>query len=438
MKTTFQTITAVLIALFPVVAESAVVAPGGGAHVSATRTFRANRSFNGFMSSRSFNSSVDTTFNNGSSGLTLARPVNGMPTFNVTGLATPPLSSSVNATVTRSFNSPFGGESSNSMFSGTIQGSGVGPFNLATNGTLNPFGSGGLINQPIGGPVVPFTSAPNFAGAAAFSPAAFGDGGGDYGDDGGPPETPESAALKGQADVTSAAGKYNQATSAAAIKATEADNLELKNATGRVRTYYAARDAGRIARENERGNRPGAEELARRAHEAAPRTLTSNQIDPVSGNVRWPAFFKAARFDQQRSAVNDSAVNWVREGQLNFDDRAQMRENIGGLFTALKSQISAMPPKEYLECRSFLESLLNSTAHSALDTPQRRQASCPAARQNKQVPLLNCFDKTLVFDESYAQFIFIMFHALRGANQCRILDHFGAVYPLKLEFDGRD
>ena len=163
-----------------------------------------------------------------------------------------------------------------------------------------------------------------------------------------------------------AAGQYNQATSAAAIVATEAEKRALNNATDRIRTYYAARDAGRIGRENDRGNRADAEELARRAHAAAPRTLTTNQIDPVSGELHWPAFFMAPRFDSQRSVVEDCAGNWVRDGQLNFDDQTQMRENIGTLFAALKSQIGAMPPKEYIACRSFLESLLNGATHAAL------------------------------------------------------------------------
>ena len=319
-----------------------------------------------------------STSNNGTSGLTLARPVNGVPTFNVNGLATPPQTSSVDTTVTRSFNGPFGGGSSDSMFNSTFQSNGMGSFN--TNGTLDPFGGSGPINQPVRGLAVPFTSAPNFTSAAAFSPAAFDDGIGDDGSDGGPPETAASAALKGEATVVNATGQYNQATSAAAVKATEAESRAMNNATERVHTYYAARDAGRAARDNERGNHPDAEELARRAHAAAPRTLTTNQIDPVTGELRWPAFFKAARFDQQRSAIHDSAVKWVRDGQLNFDDQTRVRENIGVLFAALKSQIGAMPSDEYVASRSFLESLLHSTTHAALESSGESTSSARKAK----------------------------------------------------------
>lgn len=320
MKSTFRIIIVVLSVLLPVIAESAVVVPShGGVRATATRSFRASRSFNGVPSTRSFNSRVNTTVNNGSpgvtmarsvngvptfnvnglatpqqtssvdttvtrsvngpinssqvnttssnnnglTGLTLARPVNGVPTFNVNGLAPPPQSTSVDTSVSRSFNGPFGSGSSDSMFNSTFQGDGMGSFN--TNGTLGPFGGSGLINQAVDGSAVPFNSTPNLTNAAAFSPAAFDGGIGDDGSDGGPPETPASTALKGEASVTNATGQYNQATSAAAVKATEAESRAMNNAMEKVHAYYAARDAGRNARDNERGKAPDAAEIARRA-----------------------------------------------------------------------------------------------------------------------------------------------------------------------------
>ena len=43
-----------------------------------------------------------------------------------------------------------------------------------------------------------------------------------------------------------------------------------------------------------------------------------------------------------------------------------MRENILAMFNVLKSQISEIPPQEYLACRTFLQRLLYATTGSSI------------------------------------------------------------------------
>ena len=183
---------------------------------------------------------------------------------------------------------------------------------------------------------------------------------------GGSEQTAEGAALQGTAQVLSAAGQYNQATSAAAINLTEAQSNAMRNQVQGVQTFYQMRELGGAEREKERGMHPTPEELARRAHAAAPRDLSPSQMDPVSGVLFWPAALQDASFEANRLALDDYTVRWAKYGVLDYADKVQVRRNIDAMFVTLKSQITSMPPQDYVESRVFLESLLYATTRSMI------------------------------------------------------------------------
>jgi len=191
-------------------------------------------------------------------------------------------------------------------------------------------------------------------------------GGGGYGCGYGGGQTAPGAALQGMSQVISAAGQYNLDTSAAAVNMTEAQRNELRNQVQGVQTFWQMRDIGRTEREQERGPRPTPEELARRARAGAPRALTTSQIDPVSGVLYWPAVLQHASFQAQRSAVEEYTVRWVRYGGLDYDDQSLVREKIDTMFEKVKSQITSIPPQDYVACRAFLQSLLYATTRTTL------------------------------------------------------------------------
>ena len=189
-------------------------------------------------------------------------------------------------------------------------------------------------------------------------------GGGGYGYGGG--QTAQGAALQGMSQVISAAGQYNLGTSAAAVNMTEAQSNELRNRVQGVQTFWEMRDIGRAEREKERGLRPTPEEFARRARAGAPRDLSTSQIDFVSGTLYWPVALQHASFKSQRSAVDEYTADWVKYGGLSYADQTQVRENIDAIFDSLKSQISSIPPQDYVACRMFLQSLLYATTRTTL------------------------------------------------------------------------
>jgi hypothetical protein len=204
---------------------------------------------------------------------------------------------------------------------------------------------------PVNTPIVPPPVTQNFTGGGGWG----GWGGG---------QTPEGAALQGLSQVISAQGQAHLANSAAAINWTQADSNQMRNEVQGVQTYWAMRDIGAAERAKERGPRPTPEELARRARAGAPRPLNTNQIDPVTGKLYWPSALQLPIFNEQREPVDECAAKWVKYGTLQYSDQTVMRQNIDAMFDALKGQISSVPPQDYVQCRSFLQSLLYATTQT--------------------------------------------------------------------------
>ena len=177
-------------------------------------------------------------------------------------------------------------------------------------------------------------------------------------------------ALQGMSQVISAAGQYNLATSAAAINMTQARSNEMRNDVQHVQTFWEMRNIGREERAKERlatwGPRPTPEQLARMARDGAPRGLNTNQIDPVTGALRWPGPLQDANFQTQRGTVDECTAKWVKYGVLDYTDQTQVRENIDTMFDGLKSQIASIAPQDYVACRTFLQSLLYATTRTTL------------------------------------------------------------------------
>ena len=190
-------------------------------------------------------------------------------------------------------------------------------------------------------------------------------GGGGYGYGGGG-QTAQGAALQGMSQVISSAGQYNLATSAAAVNMTQAESNQLKNNVQGVQTFWQMRDIGAAERAKERGPRLTPEQLARIARDGAPRGLSASQIDPVTGVLYWPSALQDANFQSQRSTVDEYTAKWVKYGALDYADQRQVRENIDAMFDSLKSQITSIPPQDYVACRTFLQSLLYATTRTTL------------------------------------------------------------------------
>lgn len=228
----------------------------------------------------------------------------------------------------------------------------LGPGNgakLSTLGQGNAFALPGNLQYQ---PAVPASSTIGYGGGAWGGPSAA--------------QTAPGAALQGTAQVLSAAGEYNLATSAAAVNATHAQSIAMRNQVQAAQTYWNMRDIGSLEREKQRGSHATPDELARRARAAAPRALSASQIDLVSGVLYWPTALQQASFEADRISLDEYAARWAKYGTLDYDDKVQVRASINTMYAALKSQIASLTPHDYMESRVFLQSLLYATTRAIL------------------------------------------------------------------------
>ena len=178
--------------------------------------------------------------------------------------------------------------------------------------------------------------------------------------------TAAGSAMNGMASVISAKGDYNLSTSAAAINMTQAQRNEIQNRQQATNTYFEMRATNRAARAAEAGPKPTMEQLARIAHQGAPKPLGTSEFDPVSGRLSWPYALQEASFASQRSQVDQLFAKFATYGGLAYSDQMLVRQIINAMFVALKAQIREIPSTDYMACRHFLNDLLYAVTNTQL------------------------------------------------------------------------
>jgi hypothetical protein len=202
----------------------------------------------------------------------------------------------------------------------------------------------------------------------AVPPPSFGGyGGGGYGGyGGGAGTTVAGSAMTGMANAISAKGSYNLSTSAAAVNMTQAQKNEIENHQLYTNTYFEMRATNKQARAAEDGPPPTAEQLARIAHETAPKPLSAGEMNEVTGKISWPQALQLDLFAADREKLEGVVGNYSQMGNLNYSDQQKARSLINDMAAKLKSQIRSMPSTDYTTCKEFLRSLMFTTAKCQL------------------------------------------------------------------------
>ncbi|MGA2796096.1 MAG: hypothetical protein ABSE63_00820 [Thermoguttaceae bacterium] len=170
--------------------------------------------------------------------------------------------------------------------------------------------------------------------------------------------TAAGSAMNGMASVISAKGNYNLSTSAAAVNMTQAQKQEIQNRQQWTNTYFDMRATNRAARKAEEGPQPTMEQLARMAHDGAPKPLTSSQWNPVTGTVNWPALLEQDQFTSQRAELEQLLAKQAKYGMLDYSDQMKARQTIETMFAGLKAQIRDVPPQDWAASQTYLKSLI--------------------------------------------------------------------------------
>ncbi len=188
--------------------------------------------------------------------------------------------------------------------------------------------------------------------------------GGYYGGGGG---TAASSALNGLGNAMSGAGNLHLSNSAAAINWTQAQKNEIQNKQLGATTYFQMRDENQAWTKAQRGPPPTKEEMARWAREAAPKPVSTSQVDPASGKINWPAALTQDNYSDQRAVLDQLMAKEAEYGRLSYSDQLEARNTIETMFGTLKSQITQIPPMDYVASRDFLRSLIYATSKCGLE-----------------------------------------------------------------------
>jgi hypothetical protein len=174
--------------------------------------------------------------------------------------------------------------------------------------------------------------------------------------------TLEEGAARGMADVVRSAGAAELMASEAAKNYEQARSMYFDNRLKFTQTYFDMKQLNQAYRQEARGQRPTSEQLFRIAHERAPQPLSPSELDPYSGEVRWPVLLLAPEYAEQRvlaeSLVQEQAGDAVA---VSPDQKRALKAALDGLAAQLKSNVSAYNPQEYTTAKNFLQSLAATT-----------------------------------------------------------------------------
>jgi len=178
--------------------------------------------------------------------------------------------------------------------------------------------------------------------------------------------TAAGSAMNGMANAISAKGNYNLSTSAAAVNMTQAQKNEIQNRQLYENTYFQMKETNQAYQRAHAKPHPTEEQLARLAREGEPQPVSPSQVDPVSGQVKWPAALLEDSFAPERGQIEQLLAKKASQGALSITDEMAARQAIESMFADLKLQIKQLPPMDYVQARDFLQSMIYATAHSTL------------------------------------------------------------------------
>jgi hypothetical protein len=173
-------------------------------------------------------------------------------------------------------------------------------------------------------------------------------------------------AMQGMSSVISARGDAALSASAAAVNLTQADKQLIQNQQAATDTYFQMRQTNRAARSAERGPALSMEQLAKIAHDAMPKPLSNNQLNPVSGQLNWPGPLQHDAFASQRAELDHLMMQHAQYGNLTYADQTKVRTSINAMFKGLKAHVKEIPAPDYSTARSFLNSVLYAATKSQL------------------------------------------------------------------------
>lgn len=161
----------------------------------------------------------------------------------------------------------------------------------------------------------------------------------------------------GVADVIRSRGEYNEATSRSYINYEQARKGYIENRKQWQQAYFDMRQSNEARRVRKlEGAKHSPEALAYAARSSAPRALSSESLDPITGRLLWPEILQRDEFAIQREQIEQQFE--IRASTSGAETNLPaIEQSVGRMIEILRSEIEDLPVDQYMESRKFLDSL---------------------------------------------------------------------------------
>lgn len=199
-------------------------------------------------------------------------------------------------------------------------------------------------------------------------------GGGSYG--GG---TADGNFMSGAAQVIRAEGENYNLTTQGMINYETARSSYIDNTAKWSSFYWRMREANENSkRQRLERDRHSPEVLTQVAASDIPRSLSSDELDVVSGKIYWPEALMAEQFSAMRLDL-EHRFELIALTTRTPEMIAQVREETRTLKEMLRSNIETIPAADYVTARKFLDSLEYSVASRRRSAPPSPPVARPPA-----------------------------------------------------------
>lgn len=169
----------------------------------------------------------------------------------------------------------------------------------------------------------------------------------------------EGAAM-GMAALVTSTGMATLMGSKAAVNVQEAGSLYIDNTVKATQAYIDRQRMLASYQGSLHKPPPSAEQLYRMSQMGLPKSLTTDQLDPVTGDIAWPIVLRDEPFTAYRETAQKFFHAAVAEPQtFSYASYDQLREASDDCRAQLKSRIKSYRPNDYIQATKFIASLGN-------------------------------------------------------------------------------
>lgn len=163
---------------------------------------------------------------------------------------------------------------------------------------------------------------------------------------------------RGMGAVIRSMGQYNLDSSAATINLTEARKKQIANNKEWTNTYFQMREINQQQRNAEIERKRGTpEDWIRFAQAGKPKPLSASELNPVTGEIKWPILLTLPDFETQRAELEKLFAERSYKGVLDGEEFMKAKSLIEGVAASLAKKIKEFPADQYITAKNFLNSL---------------------------------------------------------------------------------